>query len=186
MLFRSNAQTWSLENKIDNGSDVHCLSFSRDGSLLATGSKDGLLHLWDVQTWTHKQDPIAGHEEAISCIAFSPNGIQIATGSSDKTVRLWNAGTGESIGTPMAGHEDDVRALAWSPDGSTLASGDNDEIIILWETGPSRMRVKLSGHKENATRDPLHPTGIISLAFMHFKDQEPSLLSLNQNSYILL
>ena len=84
----TNAQTWVLEQRIEGDSDANCLTFSKDGSLLATGSEDGLLHIWDVQTWTLKQDPIAGNWWRITCIAFSPDGMQFATGSSDQTVRL--------------------------------------------------------------------------------------------------
>ena len=172
----TNAKTWSLKRRIDNGSAVHCLSFSKDGSLLATGSKDGLLCIWDVQTWTLKQDPVAGHEGPISCIAFSSNCMQIATGSSDKMVRLWNAETGESIGNSMAGHRDIVRVLAWSTDGSTLASGSSDGSIILWNTLTFSMRGISLKHNGGC---------IIFLAFTNADDQESFLLSLNTYSDLL-
>ena len=45
----ANNQTWTFQRQCDHGSAVCCLCFSGDGSLLATGCQDGLLHLWDHQ-----------------------------------------------------------------------------------------------------------------------------------------
>ena len=173
----TDAQTWCLEQRIDNGSAVQCLGFSRDESLLATGSTDALVHIWNVKTWKLEQDPIAGHEDPIICIEFSPNGMKIATGSLDGIVCLWNASTGKSIGYPMGGHAMAIRALAWSPDGSTLASGSDDGSIILQDT--ETYGIKGKPLKKNGW-------GIKSLAFTHANDQEPFLLSLDEHSNMLL
>ena len=117
-------------------------TFSRDGSLLASGSFDGTVKLWDVGT----QEYIAtleGHTDAIWSLSFSPDGSLLATGSSDSTVKLWNVQTQESIAT-LEGHRWEVTSVSFSPDGSLLAS-ESFGTIKLWDVGTQENIVTLEG-----------------------------------------
>ena len=68
---------------------IRSVVFSRDSKMLASGSKDRTIRLWDIGSPTLKQQ-LLGHEGSVKSIAFSPNGQSLASGSSDKTVRLWD------------------------------------------------------------------------------------------------
>src|SRR6266481_1666328 len=74
---------------------VQALAFSPDGRTLATGSWDGALKLWDVESrallWSGWQT------KATICLAFAPDGGLLASGGHDATVRLWDA----KLGTPL-------------------------------------------------------------------------------------
>ncbi|EPT00546.1 hypothetical protein FOMPIDRAFT_80560, partial [Fomitopsis schrenkii] len=147
-VWGTDGQGWTLKRLVDNNPGVYHLSFSRDGSRLATGSVDGLVRVWDVESWTLKQAPIAGHTRTITFIAFSPDGERIATASADHTVRLWDTEHGSIIGSPMIGHSGVVWTLAFSPDGNTLASGSEDTTVILWDVRTGAMKGKpLQGHR---------------------------------------
>ena len=106
------------------------LAFSPDGSILASGSEDDSIRLWNVSTGRY----IGGlweHEAGVETLAFSPDGTMLASGSRDDKIILWDMETRDVIHT-ISEHEDDVWAVAFSPDGKILASGGGDK-VSLWD-----------------------------------------------------
>ncbi len=110
------------------------LAFSPHERLLASGSTDGSVKLWDIESgaalWS------GGHPSTILCVAFACDGGLLASGGLDATVRLWDPKLGTLI--QEVPHPGPVSALAWSPDGHLLATGDDAGTIRLWEIGPNR------------------------------------------------
>jgi WD40 repeat protein len=104
--------------------------------LLATGSTDKTVKIWDVASGGLLES-LNGHSGEINAIAFSPDGNTLATGSFDATVKIWRRATGSEgdawVILKTFKHHKPVVALAFSPDGNTLATGARDSTPKLWD-----------------------------------------------------
>ena len=68
------------------------------GALLASGSEDKTVKLWDVQT-QREVATLKGHGDSVTSVAFAPDGRLLASGGEDKTVKLWDVQTQREVAT---------------------------------------------------------------------------------------
>jgi WD40 repeat protein len=122
-------QAWRIATSY-SGTDSRAV-LNPAGTVVAAGSVEGLVHLWDAVTGK----PVAtleGHKGYVTDVAFRPDGAQFATTGEDGTVRLWNAVTHAPLAV-LRGHSEVVWRVAYSADGTLLASGSSDKTIRLWD-----------------------------------------------------
>ena len=101
--------------------------------MVASGSHDRTVRLWNVLTGKLIGEPWQGHSFSVLSVAFSPDGEMVVSGGDDSTVRLWNVLTGEPIGEPWQGHSHRVRSVAFSPDGKRVVSSSDDNSNYSWD-----------------------------------------------------
>ncbi|HUY36301.1 MAG TPA: PDZ domain-containing protein [Pirellulales bacterium] len=128
--------------------DCVAVSFSPDGSRLASACYDGTARIWDTATWQELhvlENPETASDQGqrrIYDVAFSPDGKLLSMASAEGNVIIWDATTGEQLET-LSAHTNMVLSVAFSPDGHTLASGSVDGTIRLWNRATWRELIQL-------------------------------------------
>ncbi|MEG5140166.1 MULTISPECIES: serine/threonine-protein kinase [unclassified Microcoleus] len=123
---------------------ISSVAFSPNGEVIASGSDDKTIKLWQVQNG-QEIVTLAGHANSVHTVVFSPDGKTLASSSHDKKIKLWRMKDGQEIRT-LAGHSNSVYGLTFSPDGETVASSSWDKTIKLWRVKDGQEICTFSGH----------------------------------------
>ena len=140
----------------DHTSEVESIAFSRDGHMIASGSVDGPITLWDRRTGA--LTTFTGHTDIVWSVIFSPDGKTLASGDGNHNILLWDIDTGKAK-MVLTAHTDWVQCLAFSPDGKILASGNRDRTIYLWDAHTGEQKKILKGHTDWVRSIAFSPDG---------------------------
>ena len=139
-------KVWNLTNcklrtnLIGHTGYVNTVTVSPDGSLCASGGKDGVAMLWDLQEGKRLYSLDAG--DIIYSLCFSPNRYWLCA-ATQQCVKIWDLESKSVVDElrpefpPMGKNSlpPYCTCLAWSADGSTLFTGYTDNIIRVWTVG---------------------------------------------------
>lgn len=127
-------------NLIGHKGYLNCVTVSPDGSLCASGGKDGCAMLWDLSEGKRLYSLDAG--DIIHALCFSPNRYWLCAAATS-CVKIWDLES-KVVVDELKPEFDDVTggnqdpyciSLCWSADGSTLFTGYTDNIIRVWAVG---------------------------------------------------
>ncbi|MGI8837561.1 MAG: caspase family protein [Pyrinomonadaceae bacterium] len=130
------AQKPELSVQTGHSGQVLSIAFTSDSKLMASGSVDRTIVLWDPATGNQLLT-LKGHKGTVSSVAFSPDDKMLASGSADNTIKIWDVAAGREKQT-LSGHTLFVSSVAFSPDGKLLASGSGDQSVKLWDLATGR------------------------------------------------
>lgn len=118
---------------------VNTTMVSPDGSLCASGGKDGKIMLWDLNDRKFLYDLDAGDE--IHALVFSPTRYWL-TAATTSCIKIWDLEHKQVVDELRPEFSRSSKntipsciSLAWSADGSTLFSGYTDSDIRVWQVG---------------------------------------------------
>ena len=138
------SQVWELAScriqtdHIGHTGYINTVTISPDGSLCASGGKDGTTMLWDLNESKHLYSLTAGDE--IHALVFSPNRYWLCAATSSNII-IFDLEKKSKVDelkpeyTNMVGkkaRDPECVSLAWSADGQTLFAGYTDNIIRAW------------------------------------------------------
>jgi WD40 repeat protein len=118
---------------IDVESELYCVEFSRDQSVMAAGSGDAAF-VWPIASGA--PDTAAAitlpHKRFVYSLVFTADTKTLITGSEDSGVRFWDWRNKEELHRDLKTHSGAVYAVAISGDGTYLATGDYNGLVQLW------------------------------------------------------
>jgi len=107
---------------------INSLTFSPDGSVLASAGRDNDILLWEVATGKLK-GVLSGHQTSSGRPAFSSDGRTLASVAPARVI-LWNVATGRELLT-MSGLDRYINSCMFSPDGNTLVVGGTQGALAM-------------------------------------------------------
>jgi guanine nucleotide-binding protein subunit beta-2-like 1 protein len=134
-----NLQTCKLRtNLIGHTGYVNTVTVSPDGSLCASGGKDGVAMLWDLNEGRHLSSLDAG--DIIHALVFSPVRYWLCAATAS-AIKIWDLESKVIVDELKLNIQQSKKAipiqcisLAWSqPDGQTLYAGYTDNSIRVWQ-----------------------------------------------------
>ncbi|MFQ5636872.1 MAG: hypothetical protein ACE5IR_02620 [bacterium] len=156
-LSKSFGQSAELFLKLGHTGPVNSLAFTPNGALLATGSADNTIKIWNTETGEMLRT-LSAHEADIFSIALSPNGRTLASAGYDAKLILWDMVQGEILNT-IDGHEQPVVSIAISPDGQLVATASRDPVVRVWDISDGRLIFSLAGHYGQVREVAFSPDG---------------------------
>ena len=109
---------------------IIAVALSSDNKLVATGSLDTSVEIWEVDNDKRKHLMLA-HSRPISCLKFVNNNKHIISASHDGNARLWDVETGEPVKMYL-GHKQPISSISVSPDGKHVLMGSFDNTVNLF------------------------------------------------------
>ena len=147
----------SIIKKDDTDVEVWALAFSPDGNIIASGSQDKTVQLWDIEK-QRKLATLEAHEGWVTALAFSADGKTLASGDTNKVIKLWDVDTHKERAT-LLGHNNTISTLTFAPVGNRnivaqysgcLASSSYDGTIRFWDPDSGKELVTFAdGHTES-------------------------------------
>ncbi|AQK97996.1 transducin family protein / WD-40 repeat family protein [Zea mays] len=122
---------------------VGTVAFSSDGNLLACGSFDGQINVWNTAARALK-GTLEGSGSGFEWLKWHPRGHLIIAGSEDCNVWMWNADHNAIINT-FVGHSNTVTCGDFTPDGKLICTGSDDASLRIWDPRSAQSRHVIRG-----------------------------------------
>ena len=139
---REQAGSNHLDTLKGHTSAITSLSWSPDGALLASGSWDRAVRVWDVRKRV-SVSILRGHLRWVTGVAFSPDGSLLASAGDVQKIQLWDLASESPIARLDLDASYGDNSVAWSGDGRLLASIGRDGVARVWDAESCKLIASL-------------------------------------------
>nr|XP_023014507.1 periodic tryptophan protein 2 homolog [Leptinotarsa decemlineata] len=146
LVWEYQSETYVMKQQ-GHANNMSCVSYSKDGQLIATGGEDGKVKLWNLSsgfcfvTFTE-------HSNAITSIAFSGNKKFVVSSSLDSTVRAYDILRYRNFRVFTSTRPVQFSCVAVDSSGEFVAAGGQDIFeIYLWSMKTGKLLEILAGHE---------------------------------------
>lgn len=158
--------TWNCIHQLTgHGGAVTAVAVSPSSQVIASGSTDRRVILWNLQSGTklHTFEDrslwnSSGHGDRINALQFTPNGTALISASDDGTIKLWDLAGRKMIST-LSSSQWIISAIATSPDGNLLVSGGANGAIELWDLERGEFIERMWKHEDRISGLSIDPQG---------------------------
>jgi len=140
---------------------VRSVSYSSDGRLIASGSNDGSVRIWDTRTGEEATFPMRSGDGKVLSVDFARNGKWVASGTESGAVCIWDVRPGPAGRRILSNHSGSVWSVVYSPDSSRLASASVDETVRLWNSETGEQLAVQSRYTDSVNGITFSPDGEI-------------------------
>ncbi|KAI0152930.1 WD40 repeat-like protein [Xylariaceae sp. FL1272] len=113
---------------------ISTLTFSKDGSMLASGNSAGKIHVYKTSDLELVTDRWSAHTARVASIAFNDAGTHAVSGSLDTNLYVWSlAQPGNRKVKVMNAHKEEVTGVCWVDGGRKVVSTGRDAAIKIWK-----------------------------------------------------
>lgn len=120
----------------DHTDEITCLEFHPIEQILASGSKDNTVKLFDISKASVKKAyKVFGDCHPIRCVSFHPTGDYIAVGSDHFVLRVYDINTAQCYvsSMPSQHHRSSITCVKYAATGKLYATGSLDGSIKIWD-----------------------------------------------------
>lgn len=147
----------SLNSVRAHEKDINIVSVAPNDSLVATGSQDRTVKLWNSSDLSLR-GTIRGHKRGVWDCQFSPFDRVLATCSGDRTVKLWSLSDLSCVRT-FQGHAASTLRVRFLSGGLQLMSSGADGLVKLWTIRTNECEATMDGHNDKVWALDLHQDG---------------------------
>ncbi|KRZ90017.1 WD repeat-containing protein 61 [Trichinella sp. T8] len=121
----------------------YSLDYSPDGKYIAVGSNEGIVYLYDTESY---QLIGSAHTRSIRGLTFSCDSKLLFSGSEDKNIKVWDIGSFPNVISSSYGHLSFVTDIAVSQNPDVFASASSDHTVKIWDMATGRCIQTLADH----------------------------------------
>jgi WD40 repeat protein/serine/threonine protein kinase len=137
---------WRTPAGTHHDGPVRSVAISFDGKLLASGSNDQTVRVWDLTHGGRILQNINIHSGAVQSVSFNSDASQLAVAFAS-SIGVWDVATGEQL-RRLNRHTATVRSVVFSSDGNLIATASDDHTIRIWDMTAPGAPMSLLGHSD--------------------------------------